>query len=219
MTCVFCYIMLFKKEDKSIKAKIPVLLPILILVSVLFLVLLSGVVWVAARKPFIMKQIVETNISTVVKEILPASEYVSLVYNYQSITQRAYNPGNWLNARNILIVLDGTIKLGFNCEEIRVQQYGTNLMLFMPEIKILAHEQYPERAKTYDLAGGGLFPRSIRPQEVLDLLGDSKLDQEKQIEDNEELFKQAQESTETLFKLLLELNPSIRDRYSIVFRW
>jgi hypothetical protein len=199
-------------------SKNTVLIPVLIIVSVLFLVLLGGVVWAAARKPLVVKQIIETNVSTVVKEILPASEYVCLVYNYQSISQRSYNPGNVINARNILIVLDGTIKLGFNCGDIKVHENDTYLFLSMPKIKILAHEQYPERAKTYDLAGG-LFPRQIRPQEILDLLGDSKLDQEKQVEENQELLKQARDSAEALFKPLIELNPSIKDKYSIVFRW
>jgi len=208
-----------KNEAENVKIKSSPLLPLLIIVSILFLVLLGGVVWIAARKPLILKQIIETNVSTVVKEILPASEYVCLVYNYQSITQRSYNPGNLINARNILIVLDGTIKLGFNCEDITVQQNETSLILFMPQIKILAHEQYPERARTYDLAGGGIFPRSIRPQEILDLLGDSKLDQEKQVEENEELKKQARDSTEALFRPLLELNPSIREKYLIIFKW
>jgi len=207
------------KETEKNKTKKSPLMPLLIIISMLFLILLGGVVWIAARKPLILKQIIETNVSTVVKEILPASEYVCLVYNYQSITQRSYNPGNLINARNILIVLDGTIKLGFNCEDIIVRQNETSLTLVMPPIKILAHEQYPERSRTYDLAGGGIFPRSIRPQEVLDLLGDSKLEQEKLVEENEDLKRQARDSTEALFKPLLELNPSIRDKYSIVFSW
>jgi len=208
-----------ENNTEKITPKKPPLMPILITVSALFLILLIGVVWIAARKPLILKQIIETNVSSVVKEILPASEYVCLVYNYQSISQRAYNPGSWLNARNILIVLDGTIKLGFNCEDITVQQNGTNLILVMPKIKMLAHEQYPERAKTYDLAGGGIFPRSIKPQEVLNLLGDSKLEQEKQVEENEELKKQARDSTEASFKPLLELSPLIKEKYNIVFKW
>jgi len=208
-----------ENTTEKINTKKPPLMHILIIVSVLFLIMLIGLVWVAARKPLVLKQIIETNISSVVKEILPASEYVCLVYNYQSISQRAYNPGNWLNARNILIVLDGTIKLGFNCEDITVQQKGTSLILVMPKIKILAHEQYPERARTYDLAGGGIFPRSIKPQEVLDLLGDSKHDQEKQVEENEDLKKQARDATESLFKPLLELSPLIKERYNIVFNW
>jgi hypothetical protein len=208
-----------EKETEKIIIKKSPLLPVLITVSMLFLILLGGVIWIAARKPLILKQIIETNVSSVVKEILPASEYVCLVYNYQSIAQRAYNPGNLLNARNILIVLDGTIKLGFNCEDITVQQNEKNLTLVMPKIKILAHEQYPERARTYDLAGGGIFPRSIKPQEILDLLGDSKLEQEKKVEENEELKKQARDSTETLFKPLLELSPLIREKYFIVFKW
>jgi len=208
-----------ENETENVKIKKAPLLQILIIVSILFLILLGMVVWVAVRKPLIVKQIIETNISSVVKEILPASEYVCLVYNYQSITQRSYSPGSLFNARNILIVLDGTIKLGFNCEDITVQQNGSNLILVMPKIKILAHEQYPERSKTYDLAGGGIFPRSIKPQEILNLLGDSKLEHEKQVEENEDLKKQAKESTETSFKTLLELSPLIKERYSIVFNW
>ncbi|MDR3019903.1 MAG: DUF4230 domain-containing protein [Treponema sp.] len=196
-----------------------ILLTILIIVIVLFLILLGFVIWTAAKKPLIIKQLIETNISTVVKEILPASEYVCMVYNYQSVNQRSYNPGNWLNARNILIVLDGTIKLGFNCDEISVRENRGQLIVTMPQIEILAHEQYPERAKSYELAGGGILPRSIRPQEILDLLGDSKLEQEKKVEENIELLKQAQESAENSFRPLLEINPAIKGQYSIVFHW
>ncbi|MCL2440366.1 MAG: DUF4230 domain-containing protein [Treponema sp.] len=208
-----------KNEKVIIRDKKSPLIPALIISVSLFLILLIIVVWTAARKPLVIKQLIETNISTVVMETLPASEYVCMVYNYQSITQRAYNPGNWLNARNLLIVLDGTIKLGFNCADITVRQNGSRLFLSMPPIKILAHEQYPERARSYELAGSGLFPRPIKPQEVLDLLGDSKADQERQVEENIELILQARESAEALFKPLLEMNPSIRGTYTITFVW
>jgi hypothetical protein len=205
-----------KSKDRSKNFK---LLTILIIVIVLFLILLGFIIWTAAKKPLIIKQLIETNISTVVKEILPVSEYVCMVYNYQSVNQRSYNPGNWLNARNILIVLDGTIKLGFNCDEISVRENRNQLIITMPQIEILAHEQYPERARSYELAGGGILPRSIRPQEILDLLGDSKLEQEKKVEENIELLKQAQESAENSFRPLLEINPVIKGQYLIVFHW
>ena len=195
------------------------LLPLLIIVAVLFVILLGFTIWTAARKPLIIKQTIETNISTLVKEILPVSEYICLVYNYQSTSQRTYNPGNFLNERNLLIILDGTIKLGFNCSDISVRENGNQLIINMPPIVILSHEQYPEHAKTYDLAGGGLFPRSVKPQEILDLLGDTKHEQEIQLKENYEVIKIAQETAELLFKPLLEINPSIRDQYTVVFRW
>ena len=201
------------------KKEKPSWMPAMMIIIILFFILLGGVIWVAAKRPFILKQIIETNISTVVKEILPVSEYVCLVYNYQSISQRTYNPGSWLSERNLLIVLDGTIKLGFNCNEIELLKNGTKLILKMPQIKILAHEQYPERAKSYDLAGGGLFPGTIRPQEILDLLGDSKLEQQRKVEEDDELMKQARDSAEELFRPLLELNPLLKGQYSIVFEW
>jgi hypothetical protein len=208
-----------RKEAMKTKTNRLYLMPVLVIFVFLFLILLGGIIWTAARKPLIIKQLIETNISTVVREILPASEYVCLVYNYQSTTQRSYNPGNLINARNILIVLDGTIKLGFNCSNIDVRENGKQLIINMPPIIMLSHEQYPERAKTYDLAGGGILPRSIKPQEVLDLLGDTKLDQEKQLTENEDILKMARDSAETLFRPLIELNPSIRNQYTIIFRW
>jgi len=208
-----------KKEKVKSKKKNNYLLSALIISISLFLVLLITVVWIAAKKPMIVKQLIETNISTLVKEILPVSEYVCLVYNYQSISQRSYNPGNWLNARNVLIVLDGTIKFGFDCEKITVNESGSRLIINMPPVDILAHEQYPEHARSYELAGGGLFPRAIKPQEVLDLLGDSKLEKEEQVKANEGLMEQARNSAESLFKPLLELNPSIRGNYTIIFNW
>lgn len=208
-----------EKTPVVVKEKKSVLLPILVVTIFLFLVLLCAVVWVAAKKPMVVKQIIETNISSVVKEVLPASEYVCLVYNYQSITQRAYNPGNWLNARNLLFVLDGTIKLGFDCGDIDVREHGSQIMLIMPPVKILAHEQHTDRARSYELAGGGVLPRAVRPQEVLDLLGDTKIEKEEQVEANEALIRQARESAEALFKPLLELIPSIRGNYTLVFLW
>ena len=195
------------------------MLPVLIIAIFLFLAMLGAVIWTAAGNPFVIKrQLVETNISTVVKEILPVSNFVCMIYNYQSINQRSYNPGSWLRERNILIVIDGTINLGFNCEEIIVQESESRLVLFMPPIKVLSHEQYPERARTYDLAGG-IFPVSVRPQEILDLLGDSKLEQQGLAEANEELMKHARDSAESMFRPLLELSPSIRDQFTVVFQW
>ena len=55
------------------------LITVLIITVFLFLVLLGAVVWTAAKKPLVIKQLIETNISTVVREILPVSEYVCLV--------------------------------------------------------------------------------------------------------------------------------------------
>jgi len=211
---------LYMADEENNKNRKNFLVPIVIISVSLFLILLIAVVWTAARKPLVVKQLIsETNIGTVVKEILPVSEYVCLVYNYQSITQRSYNPGNWINARNLLIVLDGTIKLGFNCEKITVIEDGTRLILNMPPIEILAHEQYPERARSYELAGGGLFPQKITPQEILDLMGDTKLEQEILVNENNALIKQAHDSAETLFKPILELNPAISEKYFIVFSW
>ena len=211
-----------EKETKTGKKKNgrPVLIPVLIIIIILFLVLLGAVVWKAARNPLIIsKQVIETSVITVVREILPASDFICLVYNYQSITQRSYNPGSWFSARNMLVVLDGTIKLGFNCSDIEVREDGRQLLLLMPPVKILAHEQYPERATSYELAGGGIFPYTIKPQEMLDLLGDSKLEQQKLVEENDELLKQSRDTAEAMFKPLLEMNPSVRDRYNIVFQW
>jgi len=206
------------KSKNTVNRNSPFFYAFIVLIC-LFLVMLAAAVCIAAKKPMVIKQLIETNISSVVKEILPASEYVCLVYNYQSITQRSYNPGNWLNARNLLIVLDGTIKLGFDCNDIEVRERGSQLLIKMPPVKILAHEQYPERARSYELAGGGILPRTITPQEVLNLLGDSKLDQEKQVHENEALLEQARAAAESLFKPLLEFNPSIRGNYDIVFNW
>ena len=188
-----------------------------IIVAVLFLALLAGIIWISIKKPFV--EVIETNISAVVKEILPVSEYVCLIYNYQSISQRTYNPQSWISERHLLIVLDGTIKLGFDCAKIEVEKSGTELILKMPPIKVISHEQYPERAKSYDLAGGGLFPAKITPQEILDLLGESKSVHQEQIESNMEVIMQARNSVELLFEPLLKMNPAIREQYSITFSW
>jgi hypothetical protein len=204
-----------ENSRRSERGKRPVLIPIVILAVIVFLVLLVGVVWIAASRKV---ETIETNIHTLVKEILPVSEYVCLVYNYQSVNKRTYNDGSWLTEANMLIVIDGTIKLGFDCSEIQAEEKQSQLILKMPPIKIISHEQYPENATAYDLKGGW-FPRKITPQETLNLLGDSKKEHEEKVSEKEELYAQARSSAEELFRPLLELNPAVKEKYSVIFQW
>jgi hypothetical protein len=181
-------------------------------------VLLGGLVWIAASRKV---ETIQTSIHTLVKEILPVSEYVCLVYNYQSVNERTHKPGgltDFLFETNMLIIIDGTIKLGFDCSKIQAEEMQSQLILKMPPIEIISHEQYPETAKAYDLRGG-LFPRKMTPQEILNLLGDSKKDHEKKVFENAELYAQARSSAEELMRPLLELNPALKGKYASSFQW
>jgi hypothetical protein len=194
---------------------------VVIIAFIAFLMLIIGLAWYVGKKPaVIMKETVETNIHTVVKEILPSAEYASLVYNYQSVVSRKLNADSFLGlkASSVIFLIDGTIKLGFDCREIQAEEQGNQLILKMPTIKILSHEQYPEKAEIFD-EKKGVFAHQNSLKDYFDLLGDNKKEQADKVLANASLFNQARDSAEQLFKPLLAMNPAIKDKYTIIFQW
>jgi len=176
-------------------------------------------VWRTGGKPFVLfRETVETDIHTIVKEILPVSEYACLTYRYQAVVSRVVNGKSLLGFNKVIFVLDGVIKLGFDCGEIRVSESRGTVTLSMPPVKILSHEQYPETAQVYD-ESRGLFAPPFSVKEQLELLGDNKQEQERKVRENGELFASARAAAEQLFKPLLEINPAVKGKYAIVFDW
>ncbi|GHV80331.1 hypothetical protein AGMMS49944_21220 [Spirochaetia bacterium] len=185
---------------------------------IVFMALLIGLVWYAAKKPFVITKRVETNIHTVVKEVLPISEYASLVYSYSSVITRQINSFGILNSKKMLYVMDGTIKLGFDCKDILIEERNKNIILKMPTIRILSHEQDTANAKVYD-ESYSLFNVRFSAIEMLQIQTDHKEQEEEKIRNNEALFTQARASAEQMFGPLLGNLPGVKDVYKIGFEW
>jgi len=164
----------------------------------------------------------EINIHHSVREVLPASEFVSLHYRYSSLIKDASSielfgfsvPGT---EKRMLAMIDGTVKLGIYCQDITIDTSRTDtLFIKLPPIKIISNELHPESAEVYD-ERDGLFNK-YRAKDQFALEAKLKADTELNIRANREIIMQARGATESAFKTLL-LNLSTLDTIPVVFRW
>ena len=174
-----------------------------------------------------IKNTSEINISSSVKQILPVSEYVSLVYHYTDIIThsdaiRFFDWGNIpFTERRAIYTIDGAIKLGFNAgeygEKINIKYSSDTITVQMPVIQIISHEIFPETFYLYD-EKSGLFNRyTLSDANTLQVI--QRLERQKKVNENEDLFAQARISAEQQFRRLLEILPDIKDNYKIEFEW
>jgi hypothetical protein len=173
-------------------------------------------------KPDIFEEEKTINITSTVKEILPAAEYSSLVYHYTSIitdfdVKKIFNINIPLTEKKAIYTIDGTMKLGFDCKDITIRDQYNNIIINMPKMVILSHEIYPETFSLYD-EKTSLFNRySLKDANEIQL--EHKKEMEEKIKEDNGLYTQARQSAERQFRLFLESLPEIKDKYTIVFEW
>jgi hypothetical protein len=170
----------------------------------------------------IVSQKQETSIHATVREVLPAAEFISLHYRYTSVINNVDSktmfgvsiPGT---EKKLLAVIDGTIKLGVDCSQLKIDSLRTDtLFIKFPPIKILAHEMHPETAEVYDQKNG-LFNK-YRATDHFALEAKQKSEVELNVRANKELIVQARNATEYAFKSFLGMIPAL-DTVPIAFKW
>jgi uncharacterized protein YneF (UPF0154 family) len=162
------------------------------------------------------------NITSTIKEILPNAEYSSLVYHYSSVITHSdvykfYDINIPFTEKKAIYTIDGTIKLGLNCNDISVDSSYNNIVVRMPAIKILSHEIYPETFSLYD-EHTSIFNRYTL-QDANDIQMANKNEMEEKVRNNLGLFIQARQAAEQQFRLFIESIPGVKNQYDIVFEW
>jgi len=164
----------------------------------------------------------ETSIHVTVREVFPTAEFISLVYRYTSVIKDVNSkemfgiqiPGT---EKKLLAVIDGTIKLGINCKDMKIDTNRTDtLFIKFPPIKILAHELHPETAEVYDQQNG-LFNK-YRATDHFALEAKQKTETELNVKANKDIIMQARNATEYAFKSFLHALP-VLDTIPVAFRW
>jgi hypothetical protein len=164
----------------------------------------------------------ETSIHVTVREVFPAAEFISLVYRYTSVIKDVNSkemfgiplPGT---EKKMLAVIDGTIKLGINCKEMKIDTSRTDtLFIKFPPIKILAHELHPETAEVYDQKNG-IFNK-YRATDHFAIEARQKAETELNVRANRDIIMQARSATEYAFKSFLHSLP-VLDTIPVAFRW
>jgi hypothetical protein len=161
-------------------------------------------------------------ISANIKEILPASEYTSLVYQYSSIithseAMRLFGVDIPLTEKKAIYTIDGSIKMGFDCADIKTEVSYDNIILRMPKIKILSHEIYPETFSLYDEKTSIFNRYTLKDAHAIQFA--NKNETELKVRQNRGLYVQARKFAEQQFGALLENLPGIKGQYTIVFEW
>ena len=141
-----------------------------------------------------------------------------MVYHYTAVI---VEPGKGLlrfTKGKAIYTMDGTIKLGFDAKEIRVDMRHNKIIVSMPRIEMLSHEMYPETAILYD-EKAGLFNQHPT-KNVISRLAAHKEAQEKKLDADSGLFTQAKQSAELVFRPLLENIPEVKKGLcEVVFEW
>nr|AGS52272.1 hypothetical protein [uncultured bacterium contig00059] len=164
------------------------------------------------------------NITSTVKQILPVSEYTSLVYHYSDVITHSDAIkffSRWdilFTEKSAIYTIEGAIKLGIKGNNIQIKNNALNntIIISMPKIEILSHETYPETFFLYD-EKSGLFNRyTLEDSYVLQRAAKVKITEK--VNNNSALFDQAREAAEQQFRVLLNSLPGISN-YQIIFEW
>jgi len=164
----------------------------------------------------------ETSIHVNVREVFPVAEFISLVYRYTAVIKDVNSkemfgfpvPGT---EKKLLAVIDGTIKLGINCKDMKIDTIRTDtLFIKLPPIKILAHELHPETAEVYDQRNG-IFNK-YRATDHFAIEARQKSETELNVRANADIIKQARTATEYAFRSFLHALP-VLDTIPVVFKW
>ncbi|MDR1373879.1 MAG: DUF4230 domain-containing protein [Treponema sp.] len=173
------------------------------------------------KTPFGISSKQEESARTMVKEVLPVSEYVSLVYRYTRVAEsenrlavRGWNIP--LTTKKYLVVYDGTLKLGIDGRDIRVDQTGDTVQITLPPVKILSHQIHEETTKVYDQTFN-IF-NQLRLQDYIDFTAGQKAIAEEQAREDGAVFDMARTSLEDQFSALFRGLQAL-ENCRIVFVW
>jgi len=164
----------------------------------------------------------ETSIHVNVREVFPVAEFISLVYRYTAVIKDMNSkemfgipiPGT---EKKMLAVIDGTIKLGVNCKDLKIDTTRTDtLFIKFPPIKILAHELHPETAEVYDQRNG-IFNK-YRATDHFAIEARQKAETELNVRANVDIIMQARAATEYAFRSFLHALP-VLDTIPVAFKW
>ena len=194
-------------------------------ILILFVLILACGVFIGAKifggKAVVLKD-EKININASVKEILPAAEYTSLIYHYTSVITHSeavelFSIPMPLTGKKAIYTIDGAIKMGFNCADIKIEESYNNIILRMPKITVLSHEIYPETFSLYDEKTTLFNKYSLADANNIQKI--NKKEMELKARQNRGLYVQARKSAEEQISSLLKSAPGIKDKYEIVFEW
>jgi hypothetical protein len=173
------------------------------------------------KTPFGISSKQEESARTMVKEVLPVSEYVSLVYRYTRVaeSENRFTIRGWnipLTTKKYLVVYDGTLKLGIDGGDIRVDQTGDTVRVTLPPVRILSHQIHEETTKVYDQTFN-VF-NQIKLQEYIDFTAGQKAIVEEQAREDGAVFDMARTSLEEQFSAMFR-GLQVLNEYRIVFIW
>jgi hypothetical protein len=213
------------KEKTMLKTIKTVFITALILFALFFLIERFGLM----ARLFPSSRLISFSSSSIIKDVLPISEYAALTYHYTTVADfedEAYRqilgrdvriPGT-TKIRKLLYSFDGTMKLGINAANIEIERVGSKIILTMPPIEILSHMIDENSLKVHLDETKGLFTKELSFDEKFKLIENKRKEIERKVL-TQDIAKEAKSSAEFQFRAFLQNLPDIKGRYSIEFVW
>jgi hypothetical protein len=162
--------------------------------------------------------------SSIVKEVLPVSKFVSLEHSYQ--TTGEYNKRDSDVYFNILKIertnklvysFFAVLKLGVDGSKISVQTDENNINIFMPKIEMISNDIDLSSIK-FLADEKSFFAKPLSRQQANMILDDKLREVSAKIMKDPQIIEQAQKSAEESILNLLQAIPQIHD-YNVHFFW
>jgi hypothetical protein len=192
------------------------------IILILLIIIVSGALgFIITKKPLILQEVLQTSAHTNVKEVLPVSEYTSLVYRYTTVvTHKNSQKFNDIvipfTEKKYIYTFDAIMKLGIDGNKINVETKGNKINITLPPIEVLSHVIDENSVEVYDQTYN-IF-NQVDIGETFKINAERKREMENKAKENG-IFDEAEDSIEQQITSIFKSLPDIKDKYEIEFIW
>jgi hypothetical protein len=192
-----------------------------IVILSLIIVVLAGLLAALIKFRPLLDRISATSSNSIVKEILPVSEYTCLLYRYTTVVMHEESKkfNEWelpFTKKKYIYTYDGMMKLGINGKNISIKQFGQRIQLHMPPVQVVSHIIDERSIKVYDQTRNAF--NQIEIDEAFKINAEQKAHMEAKAQ-SEGVFEEAQRAAEQQFGDLLKNLPGVKNEFIIEFVW
>ncbi|MCL2389044.1 MAG: DUF4230 domain-containing protein [Elusimicrobia bacterium] len=189
-----------------------------LIILVVALALAVGFMFARIRRHWAIDNMSHTSAHTIVKEIMPASEFVSLIYRYTTLIShrdslRFGDMGIPFTENRFLYSFDGVIRFGFDGSLINVTENDNIITIQLPPIRVKSHTIKEDSLQVFDQTNNIFNP--IRLDTPFRLNAERKIEMEMNAR-TRGIFDQARQEAKRQLTELLQAFPAINN-YTIEF--
>ena len=190
----------------------------IIAIAIVAIILVGGGFVFGVKKASLKKAEITSDI--IEERLVEAKELTSLKYKYTNVASfedqdEFYGMKVPFTKKKFIISYDGDVMAGVDLDKAEIKVNQGKITIKLPEAKILAHQIDENSLKIFD------EKNSIFNQLEVKDFSDFRKDQKIKVENDliaKGFLKEAQKNAQKVIKELLEINPEIKENYTIDFK-